>query len=313
MDKFLTTDQVAKRLNLHQNTVIRYIHDGKLQAVKVGKSYRIKESVVASLVGQAEPPTNHARVVAVANQKGGVAKTTTTVNLAAALAAEGKRVLVIDLDPQGGCAVCLGMDTSSLQRTIYNVLVSSDLDIRKVMMKTPYAFDLVPANIDLAGAEVELKQVLAQESVLKRRLAPTLDEYDFILIDTPPSLGILTVNALTAAKYVLVPIACEYMALRGLKMLLDSIDNVQQVTNPSLEILGVLATKYDARTINSREVYDYLQQVCERQGIKLFNQVIKQSVRFTEAPNHGKPLIRLHPELDGAQAYQQVAKEMVYG
>src|SRR5215212_9479239 len=312
MDKFLTTDQVAKRLNLHQNTVIRYIHDGKLQAVKVGKSYRIKESVVASLVGQAEPPDTKARVVAVANQKGGVAKTTTTVNLAAALAAEGKRVLVIDLDPQGGCAVCLGIDTSTLQRTIYNVLVSSDVEIRKVVMKTPYGFDLTPANIDLAGAEVELKQVLAQESVLKRRLAPALDQYDFILIDTPPSLGILTVNALTAAKYVLVPIACEYMALRGLKMLLDSIDNVQAVTNPNLEVLGVLATKYDARTINSREVYDYLQQVCERQGIKLFNQVIKQSVRFTEAPNHGKPLIQLHPELDGAQAYQQVAKEMVY-
>jgi len=313
MDKFLTTDQVAKRLNLHQNTVIRYIHDGKLQAVKVGKSYRIKESVVASLVGQTEPPDTKARVVAVANQKGLVDETATTVNLAAALAAEGKRVLIIDLDPQGGCAVCLGIDTSTLQRTIYNVLVSSDVEIRKVVMKTPYGFDLTPANIDLAGAEVELKQVLAQESVLKRRLAPALDQYEFILIDTPPSLGILTVNALTAAKYVLVPIACEYMALRGLKMLLDSIDNVQAVTNPNLEVLGVLATKYDARTINSREVYDYLQQVCERQGIKLFNQVIKQSVRFTEAPNHGKPLIQLHPELDGAQAYQQVAKEMVYG
>src|SRR5215208_3238012 len=271
MDKFLTTDQVAERLHLHQNTVIRYIHDGKLPAVKVGKSYRIKESVVASLVGQAEPPDTKARVVAVANQKGGVAKTTTTVNLAAALAAERKRVLVIDLDPQGGCAVCLGIYTSTLQRTIYNVLVSSYVEIRKVVMKTPYGFDLAPANIDLAGAEVELKQVLAQESVLKRRLQPVLDAYDYIIIDTPPSLGVLTVNALTASRYLLIPVAAEYMALRGLKMLLDTIDSVKAVTNPSLRILGILATKYDARTLNSREVYEYLARFSENEGIKLFN------------------------------------------
>jgi chromosome partitioning protein len=140
-----------------------------------------------------------------------------------------------------------------------------------------------------------------------------LSSYDYIIIDTPPSLGILTVNALTAAKNVLIPVSCEYMALRGLKMLLDTIDNVQAVTNPTLLILGVLATKYDARTLNSQEVYDYLIAFCEKQDIKLFNQVIKQSVRFMEAPNHGKPLVQLHPTLDGAQAYQQVAQEIVYG
>ncbi len=312
MDKFLTTDQVADRLHLHQNTVIRYIREGKLAAAKVGNAYRIKESSLANFVGEVEPPTTTARIVAVANQKGGVAKTTTTVNLAAALGALGKKVLLIDLDPQGGCAVCLGLDTSSLQRTVYDVLVHQAVDLGKVVMKTTFGFDLAPSNIDLAGAEVELKQTLAQESVLKRRLQPALDAYDYILIDTPPSLGILTVNALTAAHHVLIPVACEYMALRGLKMLLDTIENVQTVTNPGLTILGVLATKYDARTLNSPEVYEYLSQFCQRQNIRLFNQVIKQSVRFMEAPNTGKPLIQLHPELDGAQAYQQVAQEMLY-
>jgi chromosome partitioning protein len=313
MDKFLTTDQVAERLRLHQNTVIRYIREGKLPASKVGNAYRIKESNLSSFLGESEPSPEGARIVAVANQKGGVAKTTTAVNLAAALGAADKKVLLVDLDPQGGCAVCIGLDTSTLQRTIYDVLVSSTVELTKVITKTAFGFDLAPSNIDLAGAEVELKQALAQESVLKRRLQPVLSSYDYIIIDTPPSLGILTVNALTAAKNVLIPVSCEYMALRGLKMLLDTIDNVQAVTNPTLLILGVLATKYDARTLNSQEVYDYLIAFCEKQDIKLFNQVIKQSVRFMEAPNHGKPLVQLHPTLDGAQAYQQVAQEIVYG
>jgi chromosome partitioning protein len=313
MDKFLTTDEVAKRLHLHQNTVIRYIRDGKLPAAKVGNAYRIKESVLAAFVGDAEMVDTSARIISISNQKGGVAKTTTAVNLAASLGQTNKRVLLVDLDPQGGCAVCLGIDTSSLQRTIYDVLVNQAADVSKVVMKTTYGFDLVPANIDLAGAEVELKQALAQESVLKRRIESVTAAYDFIIVDTPPSLGILTVNALTAANSVLIPISCEYMALRGLKMLLDTIDNVRKVTNPKLKILGILATKYDARTINSREVYDYLNQFCEREGIKLFNHVIKQSVRFTEAPNFGQPIVHLHPELDGVKAYQQVAEEILYG
>jgi chromosome partitioning protein len=313
MDKFLTTDQVAKRLNLHQNTIIRYIRSGKLPAVKVGKSYRIKESVVEALVGEAEPLSDKARVISVSNQKGGVAKTTTAVNLAACLGAGGKRVLLIDLDPQGGCSVSLGIDTSSLQRTIYDVLVNQSTPLSRVVMKTVFGFDLAPSNIDLAGAEVELKQVLAQESVLKRRLEPILEDYDYIIIDTPPSLGVLTVNALTAARYVLIPIATEYMALRGLKMLLDTIESVHSVTNPSLRILGMLATRYDARTLNSREVYDYLSKLADQHGIKLFNSVIRQSVRFVEAPSHATPIVQLHPELDGSKAYQQIAEEILNG
>jgi chromosome partitioning protein len=313
MDNLLTTEQVAKRLNLHQNTVIRYIHSGRLPAVKVGKAYRIKESVVDALVGTVEPVDDRAQVVSVSNQKGGVAKTTTAVNLASCLGTSGKRVLLVDLDPQGGCAVCLGIDTSSLQRTIYDVLVNPSGDITKVIMKTVFGFDLAPSNIDLAGAEVELRQALAQESVLKRRLEPVLDHYDYIIIDTPPSLGVLTVNALTASRYVLIPVATEYMALRGLKMLLDTIDSVRLVTNPSLRILGILATKYDARTLNSREVYEYLSRFSETEGIKLFNATIRQSVRFLEAPGHATPIVQLHPELDGSKAYKQVAEEILHG
>lgn len=313
MDNLLTTDQVAKRLNLHQNTVIRYIRSGRLPAVKVGKSYRIKESVVDALLGEESSLDDRARVISVSNQKGGVAKTTTAVNLASCIGSAGKRVLLIDLDPQGGCSVCLGIDTSSLQRTIYDVLVNQHLEIGKVIMKTVFGFDLAPSNIDLAGAEVELRQALAQESVLKRRLEPILDSYDFIFIDTPPSLGVLTVNALTASRYVLIPVSAEYMALRGLKMLLDTIDSVRSVTNPSLRILGLLATKYDARTLNSREVYDYLAKFSEKEGIKLFNSTIRQSVRFLEAPGHATPIVQLYPDVDGVKAYKQVAEEILHG
>jgi chromosome partitioning protein len=313
MDKFLTVEEVATRLNIHRNTVLRHIQGGKLPALKVGKNYRIRESSLASYLGDVAPVDSNAHVIAIANQKGGVAKTTTSVNLAASLGAGGKRVLLVDLDPQGGCAVCLAIDTSSLQRTIYDVLVNPSQEAAKVVMKTGSGFDLVPSNIDLAGAEVELKQLLAQETVLKRKLEPLLGKYDYIIIDTPPSLGVLTVNALTAARSVLIPVACELMALRGLKMLLDTVDSVQSVTNPGLKILGILATKYDGRTLNSREIYDYLERLCFDQGIKLFNQAINHSVRITEAPTHGKPVVQLHPELEGVKAYKQVAEEILNG
>lgn len=316
MDNYLTTEQTAARLQLHPNTVIRYVREGRLDGRKVGNGYRIPESAVAALLGE-EPrpthPTDSAWIIAVANQKGGVAKTTTSVNLATSLAAFGKRVLLIDLDPQGGVAVCLGMDTTELQRTVYDFLVGRISDLGRITIATEHGFDLLPANIDLSGAEVELKKGLAQESVLRRRLEGVVGAYDIILIDTAPSFGILTVNALTAAHSVLVPVSCDLMALRGLRMLLDTVVDVRAATNPDLHILGVLATKYDGRTINSREVSEYLEEFCVREGIRYFGEVIKQSVRVAEAPNSGQPIVSLMPELEASQAYRKIAEEIAHG
>ncbi len=312
VDNYLTTEQAAAKLKLHTNTVIRYIRDGRLQATKVGNAYRIRESVVAAMLGEQTRPMDSAWVIAVANQKGGVAKTTTAVNLATCMAGLGKRVLLIDLDPQGGCSVCLGMDTTSLQRTVYDFLVGRVSDISQITITTKHGFDLVPSNIDLSGAEVELKKMLAQESVLKRRLESVVGLYDIILLDTAPSFGILTVNAMTAAHSVLVPVSCDLMSLRGLKLLLETVVDVRGVTNPGLQILGVLATKFDSRTINSREVYDFLAVLCKREGIRLFNEVIKQSVRVAEAPNSGTPIVSLMPDLEASQAYRNIAREITH-
>ena len=252
-------------------------------------------------------------IITVANQKGGVAKTTTAVNMAALFANQGRRTLLVDMDPQGGSAVCIGMDTTTMEKTIYDALVKPDVQIANVLVATEFGFDLAPANIDLAGAEIELKQVLAAETVLQRKLKPVLDNYDYIVVDTPPSLGILTVNSLTAADKVLIPISAEYMALRGLRMLLDTLENVREVTSPGLKIMGILATRYDSRTINSREVYQYLGEFCKRVGIHLFPQVIKQSVRFAEAPGYSMPLALWRKELDGAKQYQKLAEEVLDG
>lgn len=309
-DNWLTIKDITGRLKLHPNTVARYIQEGKLRGVKVGKGYRVRESDLVAFIGE-HKDDGGARVLVVANQKGGVAKTTTAVNLAAALGTRfGKRVLLIDLDPQAGCALCIGMDTTSLRKSIHNVLVEPATEMASVIAKTTFGFDLAPSNIDLAAAELQLKEMMAREFVLQRKLAPVLSRYDYIIIDTPPTLGMLTINALSAARFVLIPMACQYMALRGLDTLLSTIEQVRQDLNPRLSLLGILATNYDSRTLHSREVFEYLTQLCERQHLPLFNTYIKASVRFHEAPNERTPLILLHPELEGAKAYIDVAQEV---
>jgi len=194
---YLTTEEVAKLLNVHGNTVARWIKSGKLPSIKIGREYRILREAIENRMNRVASGT---RIIAIANQKGGVAKTTSTLNLAAGLAAREKWVLVVDLDPQGGSGVSLGVATDSLNKTVYNVLINDEVGFPDIIMKTKFGFDLAPSNIDLAGAEIELKQLLASEQVLKRKLEEILDDYDYVLLDCPPSLGMLTINALLSLE-----------------------------------------------------------------------------------------------------------------
>jgi chromosome partitioning protein len=250
-----------------------------------------------------------ARIVALANQKGGVGKTTTAINLATGLAELGERVLIVDFDPQGGCAIGLGIEPGGLDLSVYNALLDRSCDVEDVILKTsiPHV-DLLPSNIDLAAAELMLVQEVAREQSLMRVLAPLRVEYDFMLIDCPPSLGLLTINALTAADGVIVPLECEYYALRGVALLMDSIDRVRERLNPRLQIDGIVATMYDGRTLHGKEV---LQRVREAFGRRLFETVIRKTIRFAEAPVAGEPILTYAPASPGAHAYRQLAQEVM--
>jgi chromosome partitioning protein len=307
---FLTTEEVANLLNVHSNTVSRWIKSGKLPSTKIGREYRIPREAIENRVSKVASGT---RIIAIANQKGGVAKTTSTLNLAAGLAAREKRVLVVDLDPQGGSGVSIGVATDSLNKTVYNVLINDEVGFPDIIMKTKFGFDLAPSNIDLAGAEIELKQLLASEQVLKRKLEEILDDYDYVLLDCPPSLGMLTINALTAAKEVLIPMAMELLALRGLDMLSQTIGKIRAITNPELQYLGMLPTKYDKTTLNSKEIFTALQASAHNAGIRVFNTYIPLTVRITESPRFKAPIIVQLPTHEGATAYMTVVEEIING
>ena len=247
-----------------------------------------------------------AQVLAVVNQKGGVGKTTTSVNLAAALAQSGRRVMLVDLDPQGNATMGSGVDKRNAARTVYHVLLGlSELAAARIRSE-PGAFDLVPANRELAGAEVELVGLPARESRLKTALARALDDYDFVLIDCPPSLSLLTVNALTAAQRVLIPMQCEYYALEGLSDLVATIKRVRSHLNPQLEIAGLLRTMYDPR--NTQQVS---QQLEEHFGDKVYRTLVPRNVRLAEAPSYGVPAVLWDASSKGAQAYVALAGEIM--
>ncbi len=248
------------------------------------------------------------KIIAITNQKGGVGKTTTAVNLSAYLAEFGKRILLVDVDPQGNATSGLGIAKEEIVYSTYELIIRKQ-DIGDVIISTDIThLDIIPANIQLAGAEIELVNILSRETVLKKSLSKITGEYDYIIIDAPPSLGLLTVNALSAATHVIIPVQAEYYALEGLTQLLRTIDLVKEHINPELEIMGLLITMYDKRTNISQEV---AAQAKGYFGEKVFKTVIPRSVRLSEAPSFGKPINLYDPASRGALAYRELAKEVM--
>lgn len=249
-----------------------------------------------------------ARVIAIANQKGGVGKTTTAVNLAASLAAAEKRTLLVDFDPQGNATSGVGVDPNNIDQTVYHALLGSSA-AEEVLVMTPLEqLALLPANPDLIGAEVELISAIARENKLKAALQAIAEEFDYVLIDCPPSLGLLTINALTAANQVLIPLQCEYYAMEGLSQLVNTIRLIQRELNPGLEILGILLTMFDARNNLSHQVSDEIRQHFSAQ---VFETVIPRNVRLSEAPSHGLPALLYDISSRGATAYLDLAREII--
>jgi len=249
--------------------------------------------------------TGKARVIAFANQKGGVAKTTTTLNLAAAFGERGHRVLCVDMDPQGNLTMSQGVDPDSLEQSMYDVLVD-DLPIREVIRTREV--DVACASIDLAGAEMAMSMKIGRERSLHKALAPIRSDYDFICIDTPPSLGLLTINALTAADKVIVPVQCEYLSMRGLIQLENTLSMIQENLNPDVVIAGILPTMVDTRTLHAKEAIEILE---ENFGDRLFGARIRKTVRFAEAPVQGMSVLKYEPNGTAADAYRQLAKEVL--
>ena len=264
----------------------------------------LREFAVPEPLGQHGP----ARIVAMCNQKGGVGKTTTSINLAAALAEYGRKVLAVDFDPQGALSAGLGVQNYDVT-TIYDLLLNPRLDPHEAIQPTSVeGLDVIPANIDLSAAEVHLVSEVAREQILGRVLRQVSDDYDLILVDCQPSLGLLTVNALTAAHGVLIPLESEYFALRGVALLKETIEKVQDRLNPSLELDGILVTMFDSRTIHAREV---LERVVDAFGSTVLDTVIRRTVKFPDASVAGTPVTQFAPTHAAAEAYRQLARELV--
>jgi chromosome partitioning protein len=249
--------------------------------------------------------TGQAKVIAFANQKGGVAKTTTTLNLAAAFAEQGHRVLCVDMDPQGNLTMSQGIDPDTLEQSMFDVLVY-DVSIREVIRRREV--DVACASIDLAGAEIAMSTKIGRERSLSKALRAVSEDYDWIFVDTPPSLGLLTVNALTAADQVIVPVQCEYLSMRGLLQLQNTLSMIRENLNPDVQIAGILPTMVDTRTLHAKEALEILE---ENFGDRVFGARIRKTVRFAEAPVKGMSVLKYDPTGTAADAYRQLAKEVL--
>jgi chromosome partitioning protein len=249
--------------------------------------------------------TGQAKVIAFANQKGGVAKTTTTLNLAAAFAERGHRVLCVDMDPQGNLTMSQGIDPDTLEQSMFDVLVH-DLSIREVIRRRE--IDVACASIDLAGAEIAMSTKIGRERSLTKALRVVEEDYDWVFVDTPPSLGLLTVNALTAADQVIVPVQCEYLSMRGLLQLQNTLAMIRENLNPDVQIAGILPTMVDTRTLHAKEALEILE---ENFGDRVFGARIRKTVRFAEAPVKGMSVLKYDPKGTAADAYRQLAKEVL--
>ncbi|NKQ59121.1 ParA family protein [Amycolatopsis sp. K13G38] len=277
--------------------------NGKAQVGPTGRPLR--EIPDPPLLDRHGPAT----VLAMCNQKGGVGKTTSTINLGAALAEYGRRVLLVDFDPQGALSVGLGVQPHELEQTVYNAIMERSVTADDVLRRTSVeGMDLLPSNIDLSAAEVQLVAEVGREHTLLRVLQPVMNGYDYVLVDCQPSLGLLTVNALTAADGVIIPLECEFFSLRGVALLIDTIEKVRERLNPKLDITGILATMFDPRTLHSREV---MARVVEAFGDTVFDTVINRTVRFPETTVAGEPITRWAPKSAGAQAYRALAREVI--
>jgi len=315
MERMLSTQEVADRLSVDTKTVRRYLQQGKLNGSRIGRDYRIPESAVAALLRRTDPATaaetaQRCLVTAVVNQKGGVGKTTTTFNLAVGLHKCGRRVLMVDLDPQASLSASAGIPVAHLKTSVYQALLDETVDPSTVIRETLSGADILPATIDLAAAEVELVSVTLRELVLRDVLAKLRPRYDHVLIDCPPSLGLLTINALAAADQVLIPLECEYLATRGLTLLLQTLEKVRSRLNRDLRIAGILPTMFDGRTTHAKEILAELRKSFPGQ---VFEEPIKLSVRVKEAPAAGLSIFDYDPNHAVAHAYMRLAQEVDRG
>jgi chromosome partitioning protein len=313
MERLLSTQEVAARLAIDTKTVRRYLQQGKLTGSRIGRDYRIPETAVAALLRRTNPvaPAERVSVVtAVVNQKGGVGKTTTTFNLGVGLHRLGRRVLLVDLDPQASLSASAGIPVAHLTTSVYQALLDENADPLPIIHGTVAGVDILPATIDLAAAEVELVNMTLRELVLRDVLAKLRPRYDHILIDCPPSLGLLTINALAAADRVIIPLQCEFLATRGLTLLLKTLGKVQSRLNRELKIAGILPTIFDGRTVHANEVLNEIRAAFPSQ---VFDVVIKDSVRVKESPAAGLSIFDYDHNHDVAKAYMRLAQEVDRG